>query len=82
MTSDVAYEVDSYPARTLVMEITIEAEGAQMALKFAAEEGSGLAAACCTRLEFPWWSVDFRVSYRLSSFASREGLDSREDTET
>ena len=45
MAADVAYEVDAHASRTLVVEVAIQAERAQVSLELFAEEGSRLAAA-------------------------------------
>lgn len=45
MTTDMADEVYAYAAGSFVVEITVEAQGPEMAFEFSAEEGRGLAAA-------------------------------------
>lgn len=44
MPSNVTDEIDTHTAGSLVVEITIETQRAKMALKFATEQGRGLAA--------------------------------------
>lgn len=45
MTANMTDEVYAHASRSFVVEIAVEAEGAEMAFEFPAEEGRGLSAA-------------------------------------
>lgn len=46
VSADMADEIDAHATGSLVVQVAVEAEGAEVALKFAAEQGRGLSASC------------------------------------
>ncbi len=45
MSAHVTDEIDPHPARSLIVDVAVQAQGTEVTFEFAAKEGCGLAAA-------------------------------------